>query len=183
MLLLFAVIGGILVFHSMRDEPADPRPSERRPLPASDVEPDTVPTPAPKPTSPTLVERSSDWVAVAAPSPTPTVWTATTLRPRRRQPTPTPPVSRCVAVRWSAHQSFAAWGHVLVDIHAVNQCGRKLEPHEIAVWIAGYRDGAIVQTASGTAFDVLYPGRSTNFAIGLPGSIDWYDRITVEVMD
>lgn len=92
-------------------------------------------------------------------------------------------MSQCVVVRWSAHQSVAAWGNVLVDIHAINRCGRKLDPHEITIWIVGYRDGAVVQTASGNAFDIVYPGRSTNFAIGLPGSIDWYDRITVEVMD
>jgi hypothetical protein len=111
------------------------------------------------------------------------MWVAAPQRPRRQQPTPTPHVSQCLIVRWSAHQSLAAWGNVLVDIHAINRCGRKLEPHEIAIWIAGYRGGSLVQTASGNAFDTVYPGRSTNFAIGLPGSIDWYDRITVEVMD
>jgi len=86
-------------------------------------------------------------------------------------------------VRWGAYQSLAAWGNVMIDIHAINRCGRKLAPHEISIWIAGYRDGAVVQTASGNAFNEVYPGRSTNFAIGLPGSVDWYDTITVEVMD
>jgi hypothetical protein len=40
-----------------------------------------------------------------------------------------------------------------------------------------------VQTARGHSFRSLYPGRSEDFSIGLPGSIDWYDRIVVEVME
>lgn len=183
-LVLVVVIVTIVVVHQVRR----PRPSLTPPqgaAPAAESptdDSDPRPTPPPSPTSVSVVERSSGWVVLTAPSPTPTPWTTAPPRPRR-QPTPTPSVSQCVVVRWSAHQSRAAWGNILVDIHAINRCGRKLEAHEIAIWIAGYRDGAIVQTASGTAFDMVYPGRSTNFAIGLPGSIDWYDRITVEVMD
>jgi hypothetical protein len=183
-LVLVGVITTIVVVHQVRKpQPSLAPPASAAPpaeSPASDN--DVRPTPPPSPTSVTTVERSSDWVVLAAPSPTPTTWPTTPPRPRR-QPTPTPSLSQCVVVRWSARQSRAAWGNVLVDIHAINRCGRKLEPHQIAIWIAGYRDGAVVQTASGTAFDMVYPGRSTNFAIGLPGSIDWYDRITVEVMD
>ena len=48
---------------------------------------------------------------------------------------------------------------------------------------SGYRDGAIVQTAQGHAFREIFPNRSEIITIGLPGSIDWYDEIVVEVLD
>lgn len=179
-LVLVIVIAAIVVVHQIRRTRPSAAPFVGAPPSATGHA--APPATRPAPTSVTMVERSSDWVVVSAPSPTPTAWVPSAPRPPR-QPTPTPPVSQCVVVRWSAHQSVAAWGNVLVDIHAINRCGRKLDPHEITIWIVGYRDGAVVQTASGNAFDIVYPGRSTNFAIGLPGSIDWYDRITVEVMD
>lgn len=184
-LLTVVVIIAVLLVHQVRTPSPAVSPSEAPLPPASPAAHDRGGLPSPPPPSPTavaFVERSSDWIVLSAPSPTPTM-RAIAPPARRRRPTPTPPVSQCVVVRWTAHQSLAAWGNVLVDIHAINRCGRKLEPHEIGIWIAGYRDSAVVQTASGTAFNVVYPGRSTNFAIALPGSIDWYERITVEVMD
>jgi hypothetical protein len=71
----------------------------------------------------------------------------------------------------------------LVEIEVSNRCRRALEPVEIWFRVTGYRDGASVQTATGHPFRTLLPGRSENFVIGLPGSIDWYDEITVEFVE
>jgi hypothetical protein len=140
-------------------------------------------TPSPSPTV-VLVERSSDWVTARAPTPTrePVAWP--TAAPRvRRQPSPTPSISQCLETSWWARQSVAAWGQVLIEIEAVNRCRRVLEADEVWFWISGYRQGDLIQTARGHAFDSIYPNRSQTVTIGLPGSIDWYDRITVDVMD
>ncbi len=157
--------------------------------PVGDVATTTpTPTPDPSPTStppsPALVEEQGPWVVAAAPTlaPTPAPPRAEPDT-RRRVPTPTPAVSQCLTARWSAGQSAAAWGQVLVTIDVANRCGRILEPTEMGFWIAGYRRGALVQTASGHAFQRLYPDRSETVIIALPGSIDWYDRITVTVME
>lgn len=173
-----ALIAAIVAVHEIGRERAEPQTAV---VPTQTATPILV-VPSPTPTPRRLVEYSSKWVVASAPTSTPNWWPAPSP-PRRSQPSPTPSRSRCIVVRWSAHQSLAARGNVLIDIHAINRCGRKLQPHEISIWIAGYRDGAVVQTATGQAFNEVYPGRSTNFAIGLPGSIDWYDVITVEVMD
>ena len=129
-----------------------------------------------------MVEHSSEWVGATAPSPTPTWWPTTPPR-IRRAPTATPSPARCVEYRWGAGQSAAAWGNVLVEIEVINRCGRPLEPSELWFWVAGYRDGALVQTAQGHPFRRIFPGRSEDFSIGLPGSLDWYDEIKVELKD
>ena len=49
--------------------------------------------------------------------------------------------------------------------------------------ITGWRDGAHVQSVRGHPFEDIGPNRSGNIAIGLPGSLDWYDEITVEIID
>jgi hypothetical protein len=72
---------------------------------------------------------------------------------------------------------------VLVEIRAVNRCRRILQPTEVFFRISGFRDGAVVQTAQGHAFREIFPNRSEYVTIGLPGSIDWYDEIIVEVLD
>jgi hypothetical protein len=88
-----------------------------------------------------------------------------------------------VEYRWGAGQSAAAWGNVLIEIEVINRCGRPIEPSELWFLVAGYRDGALVQTAQGHPFRRIFPGRSEDFSIGLPGSIDWYHEITVELRD
>ncbi len=142
------------------------------------------PSPTSTPPPPSPAEERGPWVVAEAPTLSPTS-TVPRVEPvtRRRAPTPTPAVPECLAARWSAGQSAAAWGQVLVTIDVVNRCGRILEPTEMGFWIAGYRRGDLVQTASGHAFQRLYPDRSETVIIGLPGSIDWYDRITVTVME
>ena len=58
-----------------------------------------------------------------------------------------------------------------------------LQPTDVMFRVSGFRDGDLVQTAQGSPFEEIWPGRSTDFGIGLPGSLDWYDRIAVEVID
>ena len=152
-----------------------------------------VPTPTPTPLAPTATatpsatatpaEYSTD-VVVLAPTVTPTPWIpAAAPPPQRRQPSPTPSASECISASWDAHQSLAAWGNVLVNINATNRCRRVLQPTDVWFRVTGYRDGDLIQTAQGSPFEDIYPGRSTQFGIGLPGSIDWYDEIVVEVND
>ncbi len=71
----------------------------------------------------------------------------------------------------------------MITIRATNRCRRVLQPTDVMFRVSGFRDGDLVQTAQGSPFEEIWPGRSTDFGIGLPGSLDWYDRITVEVID
>ena len=83
---------------------------------------------------------------------------------------------------WSAGQSAASPGNVLVEIRTTNRCRRELDPLEVFFVVSGWRDGALVQTARGHPFEPLRPGTGVDVLIGLPGSIDWYDRITVDTL-
>jgi hypothetical protein len=168
----------VVVFELTRDQ------SEAPPAPPPSPTLTATPTlpPSPTPTEIPLIEHSSPWVEVTQPSPTPTWW-PTAAPPVRPAPTAPPNLSSCVQFRWGAGQSAAAWGNVLVEIEVINRCGRPLEPSELWFWVTGYRDGAIVQTARGHPFRQIFPGRSEDFSIGLPGSIDWYDEITVELVE
>jgi hypothetical protein len=155
--------------------------------PAATPTPTAVPLPpasaTPTVTPPRPAEFASGWV-VAATTTTPTPWIpAPTPQPRHREPTPTPSAADCITASYDAQQSLAAWGNVLISVHAVNRCRRVLQPTDVLFRVSGYHDGALVQTAQGSPFEEIYPGRSTDFGIGLPGSLDWYDRITVEVLD
>jgi hypothetical protein len=131
-----------------------------------------------------MVERSADWILTAATT-TPTPWVPSDPEPpRRRHPTPTPSAAQCVTATWTAQQSFLGRrADVLVEIRAVNRCRRILRPTDFFFRIVGYRDGSPVQTAQGHPFREIFPGRSEVVTIGLPGSIDWYDEIVVEILD
>jgi hypothetical protein len=174
-----AVIALVAVFELTR--------GDREPPPAA---PSAVPTVAPSPTpatSPTptrLAEYASGWVTAIAPTLTPTPWVpAAAAPPRSREPSPTPSAADCISATYEAEQSLASWGNVMITIRATNRCRRVLQPTEVLFRVSGYREGALVQTAQGSPFEEIWPGRSTDFGIGLPGSIDWYDRIAVEVID
>jgi hypothetical protein len=103
--------------------------------------------------------------------------------PTRRLASPTPSPAECLEARYGAAQSVAAWGHVLVEIRATNRCRRPVAPTEVSFLVSGFRDGAPVRTVRGHPFDTIFPGRSETFSIGLPGSIDFYDQIIVEIED
>jgi hypothetical protein len=158
------------------------RPPPATPTPLATAAPSATPVPSATPTR--LAEHASDWVTLLAPTTTPTPWVpgAPDL-PRRREPSPTPSAADCISATYEAEQSLASWGNVMITIRATNRCRRVLQPTEMLFRVSGFRDGNLVQTAQGSPFEEIYPGRSTDFGIGLPGSIDWYDRITVEVID
>lgn len=178
-LLLVLVAAFQVVRARHRSPPANPAvtlPSPTATAPAGRSPPPPSATPAP-------LEMASNWVVVepeatSTPTPLPTAVPA-----RRRPPTPTPTVAQCVAVRWSAAQSSVTLGQVLISAELTNHCGRELQPLQVWVSAAGYRQGALVQAAYGHPFEVLTPGHSEDVTIGLPGSLDWYDHLGVEVGD
>ena len=173
---LFAII---LALVSQEDEAPVVAPPPT-PLPSD------TPTAAPSPT-PAAVERASEWVAASipesTPTPWPTTWPTSPPPPTRRPPSPTPRVSECVTYRWTSVQVFRPSAHVLIEINAANRCNRDLGPLDLWFQITGWRDGGLVQTVRGHPFDSIRRRQSGDIAIGLPGSIDWYDRITVEIVD
>ncbi len=145
-----------------------------------------VPTRTATATATVLVERSSEWIVAfaptATPSPWPTIASAASATPRP-QPSPTPRTSECVTYRWSSQQVFRPSALVLVEITAVNGCNRDLGPLEVWFEITGWRQGNWVQSVRGHPFERIRRGGSEIIAIGLPGSIDWYDEITVEIVE
>jgi hypothetical protein len=164
----------------------DRRRQPPAPLPPQPAIPSPTPTNSSTPTATVLVERSSEWVVTSAPTPTPSPWPTfappATATPRP-QPSPTALASECVTFRWSARQVFRPSAQVLVEVEAVNRCNRDLGPLDVWFEITGWRQGSSVQSVRGHPFDRIRTGGSGIVAIGLPGSIDWYDRITVEIID
>ena len=158
------------------------------PVHAPPVNPPPIPTASPtqSATAIVLVERSSEWVVALAPTATPSPWptvapaATVTARPR---PSPTPRISDCVTYRWNSRQVFRPSAQVLVEIEAVNGCNRDLGSLDVWFEITGWRQGSSVQSVRGHPFDRIRRGGSEIIAIGLPGSIDWYDEITVEIAD
>jgi len=148
--------------------------------------PTAIPTPiasaTPSPTATVLVEEASDWVVAASPEFTPTPWPTAPPPPTRRPPTPTPRIAECVDYRWSAVQVFSPSAQVKVEISAVNSCNRDIGPLDLFFEITGWREGAHVQTVRGHPFDAIRRRHSGIIVVGLPGSIDWYDRISVEIV-
>jgi hypothetical protein len=170
------IVGLVVVFELGRDDevPAPTAPAPVAPTVTATASPTATGAPS---------EFSTD-VVLVAPTLTPTPWIPAAPRsPKRPQPTTTPSAAQCVRASWDAHQSLAAWGNVLVNISATNTCRRVLQPTDVWFRVSGFRDGGLVQTAQGSPFEEIYPGRTTRFGIGLPGSIDWYDEIVVEVND
>jgi len=88
-----------------------------------------------------------------------------------------------VTFRWSSVQTFSPSAQVKVEINAVNRCGRDIDPLDLWFEVTGWRNGDLIQTARGHPFDPLRRRRSVMTYIGLPGSIDWYDEIRVEIVD
>jgi hypothetical protein len=141
-------------------------------------------TPAPSATPTRLAEYASGWVTAIAPTVTPTPWVpAAPAPPRRRESSPTPSAADCISATYEAVQFLSAGATVMINIRATNRCRRVLQPTDVLFRVSGYREGDLVQTAQGSPFEEIWPGRSTDFGIGLPGSITWYDRIAVEVID
>jgi len=140
-----------------------------------------TPTSLPTATATAIVELASDWIVASSPESTPTPWIPSP--PVRREPTPTPRVSECVTYRWTTIQVFRPSAQVLTEIKAKNNCNRDIGPLELMFEITGWRDEGLVQSVRARPFDRIRRRHSGIIAVGLPGSIDWYDEITVEIID
>ena len=143
----------------------------------------SVPTLAPPAAGPEVVTRHSSVTLPwdAKPTPEPTEIEADEAPTPQRGPALTPAVAECVAIRWSSGMSPVDIGHVMVEVHAENRCGRDLDAMEVWFEVAGYRHGELIQTARGHLFDPLWRDGEGKAMIGLPGSADWYDRVDVRV--
>ena len=160
----------------------------RKPPPEA-VPPTPTPTQVPHPTAPpaptstpATVELASEWVSVTRPEDTPTPFPTIPV-PERRPPTPTPRVSECVDYRWTTVQVFRPIVQIATEITAYNNCNRDLEPSALLFEVSGWRDGGLVQSVRAMPFDRIRRRHSGIITIGLPGSLDWYHEITVEIID
>jgi hypothetical protein len=135
-------------------------------------------TPSPEP----MVKRHSTIILSWGKQPTPIPSPPREEPTARPGPSPTPEVAECLAVQYSASMLPSAPGQVLVDIRAENRCGRDLGPLDVWFWVGGYRQEDLVQSVRGHPFDPIPSGGDGKAVIALPGSIDWYDRIEVRVV-
>lgn len=174
-----AVIIALIVTFEFTRRDERPPVARRGPVPTATVTPTVLAatvTPSP--------QSFSSEFTVEAPTVTPTQWNrSAAVPPVPRPSTPTPSAAACITATWDAQQTLAARATVLVNISATNRCRRVLRPTDVWFRVTGYRHGDLIQTAQGSPFREIYPGRTTQFGIGLPGSIDWYDEIRVDVFD
>ncbi len=135
----------------------------------------------PSPTA-TPAEVFGDWVEEEpTPTPEPTLFPTFTPRPPAT-PTRPPTLADCVDFTWWAQQNLVPLNQVRISIEVTNNCGRDIGQMDLWFQISGWRDGAVVQTVRAHPLDELRRRASTDIAVGLPGSIDWYDEITVEIL-
>ncbi len=184
-LLALVVVTAVVV--RLRREPPPPVRVAR----ASAVLPATpAPTAAPSPTpTPELFELETEvfFEPPTAPTPTETAWipdppVTATPRPARAMPRPER-LADCLVVTWTSGQASLRPAHVLIDIAATNRCSRDLAATDVWFRVTGWRQGQIVQTATGALFQTVHRSHTGHVGIGLPGSLDWYDRITLEVLE
>lgn len=161
-----------------REQP--PEIAELPPPPIPSPTATATPTPTAAATAP--IELASDWVTVSTLKDTPTPW-PTSPPPVRREPTPTPRVSECVTYRWTTTQVFRPSAQVLTEITAINNCNRDINPSDLMFEITGWRNGEFIQSVRAMPFDRIRRRHSGIVSMGLPGSRDWYDEITVEIID
>jgi hypothetical protein len=155
-------------------------PVTATPTPRPSSEPEETPEVAAEGNRITVHESSATLPWPTDVPPTAAVAQVEEHRPPARAPTPTPSVAQCVGVSWSASMSAAAPGQVLVEITATNYCDRSFAPPDLWFLVSGYHHDALVRSVTGHPFDPLPRGGSVVTTIGLPGSIDWYDRIAVQ---
>jgi hypothetical protein len=162
---------------------------DRNPQPAAPATPVPTSTPSPPPIpsatpTPGFVKQSSGWVGatvILPPTPSPTI--PIYVPEPTRAPRPTPSISQCADYRWSTIQVFSPSAQVKIDIRVKNGCPYDLGPSNLWFDITGWRDGARVQSVRGGPFETIRKGWSDDLSIGLPGSLDWYDEITVVVQN
>jgi hypothetical protein len=168
----------LAVFYRAPEPPVQTLPPTPTPAPS----PPPTSTPTAIPTATPIVEFASDWVDVSRPASTPTPW-PTIPAPERREPTPTPSVSECVSFSWSTVQAFIPSAQVLTEIRVKNNCHRDLVPTDLAFEISGWRNGGLIRSVQAMPFDRIRRRHSDIITVGLPGSLDWYDEITVEILE
>ncbi len=174
-----AVVVLVAILAVLNREP-DPEVVVLPPEPTEAAPPSPDPTATATPTVP--VEHSSEWVVASSPEATATPW-PTSPPPVPRVPTPTPAVADCVSYRWTTVQIFNPSAQVLTEITAVNRCNRNIATRELMFEITGWRDGGQVQSVRALPFDPIRRNHSGIVSVGLPGSLDWYDEITVEIVE
>lgn len=169
LVIVFAIPGG------------DPQPAP--PTPEPSATPSATPAPSATPT-PGFVRESSGWVdAVVVLPPTPSPTAPVHVPAPTRAPRPTPSISECAEFRWSTVQVFSPSAQVKIDLQVKNRCPYDLGPSNLWFEITGWRDGGRVQSVRGAPFETIRRGWTGDLSIGLPGSLDWYDEITVVVQD
>ncbi len=157
--------------------------AEAPPIPEPTAIPSATPSPSATPTA-GFVKESSGWVdatVILPPTPTPTL--SVFVPAPARAPRPTPSMSQCADSRWSTLQVFTPSAQVKIDIRVSNRCPYDLGPSNLVFEITGWRGGARVQSVRGRPFETIRRGRTGDLSVGLPGSLDWYDEITVTVLD
>ena len=132
-----------------------------------------LPTPTPSPTpTPTVIP-----VPEPTPTPTPTLIPLPTRRPRA--PTKSP---QCISFRSMITANTPRLGHNFVEIEVTNRCDKDLVTDDLWFEVSGWRDGGLVQSVRAKPFEGAARGRSVTLALDLPGSVDWYDEIRVELL-
>ena len=164
--------------HAAAPPPRPPTAGERAAV-VHPAPPPPTPTAAPLPEE---VRRATFVVAWAAATPSPSPTSPVEEPTPRRGTSPTPNVAECVTAEASATTLAAAPGQVLVDIRAVNHCGRDLAALEVWFRVAGVRGGQLVQAVRGHPFDPIPRDGEAEVHIALPGSLDWYDEVEVRVL-
>ena len=159
----------------------EPEPEIVAPTPTPTHLPHPTVTPVPTPT-PATVELASEWVSVTRPEDTPTPFPTIPV-PERRPPTPTPRVSECVDYRWTTVQVFRPIVQVATEITAYNNCNRDLVPSDLMFEISGWRDGGLIRSVNAMPFDRIRRRHSDIISVGLPGSLDWYHEVRVELVE
>lgn len=176
--LLVVLALAVFVHRSQSPGPRYPTPTPRPPA-----------TPSPRPTSPpeataTPSPTSTPPATPTAPSPTPTPTPWPTTPPRQRPaPRTTPAPAQCVEVRWSAGGRGSRFGAILIQADLVNRCGRDIGQLEVFLRATGWRDGGVVQSRTTHPLRDIPRNSRVPVAFDLPGSMSWYDEITLEVLD
>ena len=72
---------------------------------------------------------------------------------------------------------------MLVQIDVTNRCRYDLGQLDIFFRVTGWRNGGVVQSVLAHPLTTVRRGHTEFVAVDLPGSLDWYDDVTLEVLD
>jgi len=180
-ILAAAIIIVLLVLLAVSYRAPEPEVAAVPPTATSTPPPSTM-APTVTPTATSVVELSSDWVEASTPADTPTPWPTIPV-PERPGPSPTPRASECVSYAWSTVQAFIPSAQVLTEIRVRNNCNRDLAPTDLLFEISGWRNGGLIRSVNAMPFDRIRRRHSDIVSVGLPGSLDWYDEVRVELVE